>query len=164
VFSQEFFELAKDRLRPDGVLQQWVQLNRNSPKEIGSVIATARSVFPYVSYHAYGNQGMLIAANRPITENPQRNALLESRFSQHYGAEQARKFVDGITHSELLGQVGVEALIRETHPILNTDHNHFIEYSTPARVSSERDWISYNLAFFREWNERARPMTTSPAL
>jgi spermidine synthase len=163
VFSQEFFELAKQRLRPDGVLQQWVQLNRNSPKEISSVIATARAVFPYVSYHAYGNQGMLIAANRPVVENPQRNTLLESRFSRRFGADQAHKFVDGVTHSELLGQTGVDALIRATHPVLNTDHNHFIEYSTPARVSSERDWISYNIAFFREWNRRAMLLTDSRA-
>jgi spermidine synthase len=152
VFSKEFFELARQRLQPDGVLQQWVQLNRNGPKEISSVIATARAVFPYVSYHAYGGQGMLIAANRPIVQTEERNELLLERFSKRYGPEHARRLVDELAHSELLSQAGVEALIRALHPIINTDHNRFIEYSTPARVSSERDWVAYNLAFFSQWN------------
>jgi spermidine synthase len=152
VFSKEFFELARRRLQPDGVLQQWVQLNRNSPIEISSVIATARAVFPYVSYHAYGGQGMLIAANRPILQSAERNELLAARFSKRYGPEHARRLVGDIAHSEILTPAGAEALIGALHPIINTDHNRFIEYSTPARVSSERDWVAYNLAFFKQWN------------
>jgi len=152
VFSREFFDLARHRLQPGGVLQQWVQLNRNSPKEISSVIATARSVFPYVSYHAYGGQGMLIAADRPIVPNAERERLLINRFSSRYGVEQAGRMVDELSHSQILSQAGVDALIQALNPIINTDHNRFIEYSTPARVSSERDWVSYNLAFFARWN------------
>ena len=152
VFSKEFFKLARRRLQPDGVLQQWVQLNRNSPIEISSVIATARAVFPYVSYHAYGGQGMLIAANRPILQSAERNELLAARFSKRYGPEHARRLVGDIAHSEILTPAGAEALIGALHPIINTDHNRFIEYSTPARVSSERDWVAYNLAFFKQWN------------
>lgn len=152
VFSKEFFELARRRLQPDGVLQQWVQLNRNGPKEISSVIATARAVFPYVSYHAYGGQGMLIAANRPIAQTEERNELLRARFTTRYGAEHAHRLVDELSHSEILSQSGADALIHALKPIINTDHNRFIEYSTPARVSSERDWSAYNLAFFSQWN------------
>lgn len=156
VFSKEFFDLARRRLQPDGVLQQWVQLNRNSPKEISSVIATARAVFPYVSYHAYGGQGMLIAASRPIAQSAERNRLLATRFSKRYGPEHADRLVDELAHSQILSQAGVDALIHALNPIINTDHNRFIEYSTPARVSSERDWPAYNLAFFAQWN-RAQP-------
>ena len=152
VFSKEFFELARQRLEADGVLQQWVQLNRNSPVEIASVIATARAVFPYVSYHAYGGQGMLIAANRPIVQRTERNELLASRFTKRYGAEHARRLVDEMSRSQILSPAGANALIAALHPIINTDHNRFIEYSTPARVSSERDWVAYNLAFFKQWN------------
>jgi spermidine synthase len=152
VFSKEFFELARGRLQADGVLQQWVQLNRNSPIEISSVIATARAVFPFVSYHAYGGQGMLIAANRPIVRSAERNELLASRFSKRYGLDHARRLVNEISQSEILSPAGADALIHALHPVINTDHNRFIEYSTPARVSSERDWVSYNLAFFKEWN------------
>lgn len=143
---------SRRRLQPDGVLQRWVQLNRDSPKEISSVIAAARAVVPYVSYHAYGRQGMLIAASRPIVQSAERNLLLVSRFSKRYGAEHAGGLVDELSHSEILSQAGVEALIHALHPIINTDHNRFIEYSTPARVSSERDLAAYNLAFFAQWN------------
>jgi spermidine synthase len=156
VYSKEFFQLARRQLQPDGVLQQWLQLNRNSPREISSVIATARAVFPYVSYHTYGGQGMLIAANRPLEQSAKRNDLLAGRLSKRYGPEQARLFIDELSHSEILGPAGVEALIHALHPIINTDHNRFIEYSTPVHMSSERDWPAYNLAFFAQWN-RAQP-------
>jgi spermidine synthase len=57
VYSREFYQLAKQRLRPRGVLQQWVQLHHISPREVESEIATVRSVFPYVSFWYFGGQG-----------------------------------------------------------------------------------------------------------
>ena len=66
VFSREFYELAHKRLRPGGVLQQWVQLHRIGPREIVSAIATARAVFPYVAFWVYGGEGNLVAADRPL--------------------------------------------------------------------------------------------------
>ena len=49
VYSREFYDLARKRLRPGGVLQQWLQFHNISPREIESVVATVRSVFPYVA-------------------------------------------------------------------------------------------------------------------
>ena len=65
VYSREFYDLAKKRLRPGGVLQQWVQMHHISPDEISSAIATLRSVFPYVSFWNFGGQGMMVASLEP---------------------------------------------------------------------------------------------------
>ena len=46
LFTREFFELAKRRLRPGGVVTQFVQLYQSSPEAVKSEIATFVDVFP----------------------------------------------------------------------------------------------------------------------
>ena len=46
LFTREFFELAKRRLRPGGVVTQFVQLYQSSPEAVKSEIATFVEVFP----------------------------------------------------------------------------------------------------------------------
>ena len=154
LYSREFYELARKRLDSDGILQQWVQLHRIGPGAISSAIATARAVFPYVAYWRYGAQGMIVAGNRPLVMNPERNARLAERLgkSPDLPAGRASQILNEITHSELLSTGGVEDLIAHRKPVINTDHNRYIEYDTPRYSSSERDWHTYNIAFFRSWN------------
>src|SRR5258706_1372040 len=66
LYSKEFYQVARQHLAEDGVLQQWVQLHRIGPDEIASAIASVRSVFPYVSYWSYDGAGMVLAANHPL--------------------------------------------------------------------------------------------------
>jgi spermidine synthase len=157
LYSREFYELARRRLEDDGILQQWVQLHRIGPDAISSALATARSVFPYVAYWSYGGQGMIIAGNRPLVMNDARNALLANRL-QHcpdLSQERASQIAQEMVRAELLGSEGVDGLIASRHPVVNTDHNRFIEYDTPRYSSSERDWRGYNIAFFRGWEAKA---------
>ncbi len=82
LYSREFYELARKRLTSDGILQQWVQLHRIGPDAIGSALATARAVFPYVAYWSYGGQGMIVAGNHPLVMNPERKAWLAERLGK----------------------------------------------------------------------------------
>jgi spermidine synthase len=154
LYSREFYELARKRLDADGILQQWVQLHRIGPDAIGSTLATARAVFPYVAYWSYGGQGMIIAGNRPLVMNPERKTYLADRLakSPDLPPDRARQILNEITRSELLGSLGVDELIARRKPVINTDHNRYIEYDTPRYSSSERDWQAYNMAFFHAWN------------
>jgi spermidine synthase len=47
LFTREFFELAKRRLRPGGVVTQFVQLYQSSPDAVKTEIATFLDVFPH---------------------------------------------------------------------------------------------------------------------
>jgi len=42
----------------------------------------------------------------------------------------------------------VDAMIAELHPVINTDHNRWIEYATPRYNATSRDWKAENLAYF----------------
>ncbi|GAB3990531.1 fused MFS/spermidine synthase [Spirosoma daeguense] len=55
VYSKEYFELVRDRLKPNGLAVTWCPTGR--------VLNTFRSVFPYV---AYCDKLVLIGSNQPI--------------------------------------------------------------------------------------------------
>lgn len=148
VYSQEFYELAKQRLKPDGIFQQWVQLHHISPREIGCDLATVRSVFPYAALWFYGNQGMLVAANRPLTNS---ESALRQFQSSGLSADAANQLVNELEQARIVSSQGIDALIRDAHPIINTDHNRWLEYATPRYQASGQDWTAYNRAYLAKY-------------
>jgi len=81
LYSREFYELAKSRLRPGGAFQQWIQFHHITPRELAVEIATLRAVFPYVSLWSSGGQGMMVATDRPQRLTPERRAYMIERLS-----------------------------------------------------------------------------------
>ncbi len=49
LFTQEFYQLAKQQLAAHGVMAQWVQLYRIFPADVKLLLKTFQEVFPYVS-------------------------------------------------------------------------------------------------------------------
>jgi spermidine synthase len=49
LYSREFFLLARERLRPGGVMLQWVQSYNLAPEDLKMVVATFREAFPATS-------------------------------------------------------------------------------------------------------------------
>jgi spermidine synthase len=146
LYSQEFYELTRKRLRPDGVLQQWVQLHHIGPREVVCELATARAVFPYVGLWVYGSQGMMVASARPLVLSAARRQELAERF-------RSAPLVDELYGSMLVSPSGVTRLINEFHPATNTDHNRWLEYSTPHYQSSSFDWFSHNVRLFSQYQD-----------
>ena len=155
LYSREFYQLARRHLADDGVLQQWVQLHRIGPDEIGSAIASARSVFPYVSYWSYDGAGMVLAANHPLDLQATQRERLASMLHQHGGLplKDAQDLMDRILQGRLLSEPGVDRMILAQRPVINTDQNRYLEYATPKYSSAERDWAKYNVEFLKQWDQ-----------
>jgi spermidine synthase len=69
LYSHEFYEVVKRRLRPDGVLQQWIPwLPGEDPVIIGSISRALRDSFPhvrvFVGFEGWGAH--FLASMRPI--------------------------------------------------------------------------------------------------
>ena len=141
VYAMEFYELAKRRMAPGAVLQQWVQLHHIGHDEIASAIATARAVFPYVSLWYFGSQGMIVACDHPQELEAGREAYLASRLGD-------AGWSDRILRARLMSAEAVDTMVRELEPVIETDHNRWIEYATPRYNVSSHDWRTDNLAFF----------------
>ena len=49
LFSEEFFRLASERLRPGGIMLQWIHAYNLQPEDLRMVVSTFRSAFPATS-------------------------------------------------------------------------------------------------------------------
>jgi spermidine synthase len=145
LYSREFYELAKHHLRPGGVFQQWFQLHHIGPREIDSIIGTLHASFPYVSAWLYGGQGVLLASLEPQHIEPDAVAAALVYLRKHSADDAtAERTMSGIISSQLLDTSAVTHLAHTGSPIINTDWNRWIEFSTPRYNLSEVDWLTLN--------------------
>ena len=69
LFTREFFEVAKSRLSPGGVLCQWAHTYDISDPDLRSIVATFLSVFPNGSLWLVGEADvLLIGSTEPLTD------------------------------------------------------------------------------------------------
>src|SRR5262249_35071310 len=66
VYNQEFYELCRSHLTPQGILQQWVQVHHMRPRDFQVILNTAARVFPHVSFFLGPEQGLLVASSSPL--------------------------------------------------------------------------------------------------
>ena len=91
LYNRDFYELVRARLKPTGVLQQWVQLHHMRPVDLFYVLGSVRNVFRYVRLYYIGGQGIIVASNDPAAAHTAENiARLDrtpglKRFLSLYG-------------------------------------------------------------------------------
>lgn len=67
VFTQEYYESCADRLQPDGILTQWVQVYETTDETVELVLRTFLSVFPYASvWQPSLGDLVLVGSRRPL--------------------------------------------------------------------------------------------------
>ncbi|MEL7059898.1 MAG: fused MFS/spermidine synthase [Acidobacteriota bacterium] len=68
LFTREYFELAKTRLRDDGVFVQWIGLRFVDEALLRSLLATLLSVFPHLEVYAPppGNSLLFLGSRAPL--------------------------------------------------------------------------------------------------
>jgi spermidine synthase len=160
LYSRQFYELGARRLRPGGVLQQWVQLHHTSPREIATVLLTARKAFRYVSLWAAGIQGVIVCSNTPQRIEPA-GVLGTMRIleSNHVPPSVFCEYLRG----RLLSPDDVDRLaLAATGAVINTDRNRWIEYDTP-RFNFGPDRRELNLGVIHAF-ARPAPLAVHPAI
>lgn len=139
LFTVDFFNIARRRLKDDGIFLQWLQLYELSPENIHALIRTFHSVFPEVlifSPDPFSNDTLLLGSAHPIRVD---RARLDKAFSDpRMKAELVRAEVfepEDFLGLFLLGTNQIEKFVGKGP--LNTDDNAMIEYGAP------RDLITY---------------------
>ncbi len=67
LFTREFFELARSRLKPGGLHAQWIQGYTMPPRDFASVLHTLGQVFPhYQVWEMSLNDYLVIASDEPL--------------------------------------------------------------------------------------------------
>ncbi len=146
LYSEEFFELTKKRLRPGGVLQQWIQIHHLGMDEIGSIVATMRRVYPHVSFWLVGGQGILVASVEPQRLQP---GSLEAAVRTNPWREESPQATSGrlvsLLCSRLLSPADVDRFLAARPFRVNTDANRYLEYSTPRYNLDPRPLDAMNM-------------------
>ncbi len=146
LYSKEFYELCKKRLNQGGIMQQWIQLHHIGINELGSVIATMRHVFPYVSLWVYGAQGILIGS-----ETPQKiyADVIEKYFQENLwndpDKEKMKSNLKMLLSSRFLAPEDVDRLVQQYTFEINTDANRFLEYTTPKYNLDQKNHMALNI-------------------
>jgi spermidine synthase len=135
LYSAEFYALVASKLTDGGVMQQWVQLHHIGWRELAVTLHSVRSAFAHVALFVSGNQGIVVAAQRPLVAS--RAHLAE--LSDH--PEVASTLGEVSTLEELLGRILVsdaeldrfiaDGMAQGSGPTLSTDENLYLEYATP---------------------------------
>jgi spermidine synthase len=67
LFTKEFFTLARSRLRPGGIMLQWVHGYALAPEDMRMVVRTFREVFPFATlWGPTGADYLLVGTGRPL--------------------------------------------------------------------------------------------------
>jgi spermidine synthase len=146
LYSREFFELTKKRLKPGGVLQQWIQVHHIGMSEIGSIVATMRLVYPHVSFWLVGGQGVLVASVEPQRLQPAslQAAVRKNPWREASPRAAADRLVS-LLSSRLLSPADVDRLLAARAFRVNTDANRYLEYATPRYNLDPRPLDAMNL-------------------
>lgn len=137
LYNREFYQLAKTKMQPDGVLQQWMQLHRLSPTDILQIVATLRSEFRYVSIYEFGTQGVLVATNAAERAHPAPGATEALANAPRLAAVRriADSSIESMSGKRLLEPVAVDRYLAgvgiEPSLWISTDDNLRLEYDTP---------------------------------
>jgi len=162
LFSVEFYAMAAERLRGDGLYVQWLQAYNLDPEDFRMVIASFRHVFPHTWMWSI-NQGdfLLMGSRQPLLLDPNR---LRARFDASAGVRQDLGLLgmsDPLTIlvDFSLGNQDLDRLAKGAR--LNTDDRPLLEFSAP--LSLYRQTVQRNNALVDRTRTRGLPPLTPEA-
>jgi spermidine synthase len=152
LFTEEFFQLGRDRLTDEGVFVQWLQIYQLSTDSLRSVLATFHRVFPHVTVFRVegatkGKDLLLVGSRGPLPLDQLMQRTRERMGDGRVSAELARVNIKSeadvkawyVCDELRLGPAVAGAVI-------NTDDNMHIETTVPREafrplMQSNAAWV-----------------------
>ncbi|MGH9870740.1 MAG: fused MFS/spermidine synthase, partial [Candidatus Polarisedimenticolia bacterium] len=142
LFTREFFQQVTRRLRPGGILCQWVQLYGMDVPSLQAVLRTFASVFPHrLVFKGSPGDLLVLGSAEPITLD---TAAIRARMAEpRVAADLQRVHVDDLDDVLFRFRLAGDSLIRFTGPLdegpLNTDDNGLVEFAAARTLYREND-------------------------
>jgi spermidine synthase len=142
LFTREFWEMGKRRLKDGGVWSQWIQMYGMDDEDLLSLLRTFSMVYEHVVVYATIEDAdlVLVGSDRPILAGPDAAARL-LKWSPELTAQ-----LNDVGVNEALDVVSMLQLTRDDimdmteGAVLNTDDNMRIEYRAPKHLHVETSW------------------------
>jgi spermidine synthase len=134
LFTREFFEAAKARLGPGGLLCQWAHTYDISDADLRSIVATYTTVFPHASLWLVGEGDILLIGSLDPTE-PRLAAVQQAWGRPGVAADLAAVDVrDASTLLTLLTAADARLESYAANAPLQTDDRMNLEFSGPQSI------------------------------
>lgn len=134
IFTKEFFEVARDNLKPDGVFSTWFGMGRMDGLAVQSLLRAFSSVFPHYTVYFVREAGAyyLVGSMSPRPITPAR----VSRLAAHEALVEHEVFREPF-YLEARVVASADANSPPTAPgIVNTDDSAFVEMHSPRSSTS----------------------------
>jgi spermidine synthase len=136
LFTREYFQLGKSRLKPDGIWSQWIQLYGMDTEDLRSLLGTFSDTYNYVHMYStiYDADLVLVGSDSPLDMNANR---FQTEISSSPALQQELEEIDIFSSLDLLARFRLSR--SELQEIAkgverNTDDNMRIEYSAPLHL------------------------------
>ena len=135
LFTHEFFQLGKRKMKPGGVWAQWIQTYDLSPNELRSLLATFADVYSNVRLFRVDSADLVvIGSDSPLPLNSSHIDKAIGR-SKEVIADLNAIGINNSLDIISLHQFALETLLQFTKgAIINTDDNMHIEYAAPLSL------------------------------
>jgi len=162
LFTKEFFESAKRRLAPGGIICQWANAYNISEPDLKSIVATFTSVFPNGTVWLVGGDDVLLLASLEPIETAL--ARLPTNMKEPNVAKDLQSIGIADSVSILTMYIGGPAELGRyvlAAPIF-TDNRMTLEFSAPRQLHNRSAGL--NGSVLRKLPDRGRPWPIREAL
>ncbi|MCC6749441.1 MAG: fused MFS/spermidine synthase [Deltaproteobacteria bacterium] len=145
LFTREYFEIGRRRLKPDGIFCTWVQVYELSPRNIKAIYRSFASVFPY----AYAFSASTLSSDTYLVGSMQPLRLDIRRLKKAYAIPSVKKELtrgqverpDDLIALTLLAPNELSAYAAGAR--INTDDNALIEFGAPRDLYNHGKYDYY---------------------
>lgn len=134
LFTADFFEAAKERMKPGGIFAQWMHLYFIEADEFRMVLRTLASVFGEVQvwWLDEGDVVILASDSRPVLQRARFDTLLDGEFRDDRIRFSGSSTLEEFYAHYLVGTAAVASFAGEGE--IHTDVRPYLEYRAPRGI------------------------------
>ncbi len=157
LYTREFYQLCKSRLKPNGLMAQWLPIHMLAPEDYKSIVRTFQSVYPNTSLWYTNDYTLMLGASEEFTID---FALLTERFEDERVLDDLKQFhLDSPLAFLSTFVMGKDSLAKFTEGVeINSDNHPFVQ---PPRRRSEFVPAPENLLLLEESIESVFPLLSN---
>lgn len=148
LYTEEFYEAAKQRLNPKGIFAQWLQGYEVSSDTVAVVLTTLSSVFEHVEiWQTQGSDLVLVCSAEPLEYDVASIAkkLTNSTVADATLAAWATQSADGVLSHIVASKQFVDAVVEVRALPPNTDDKNNLDYAFARTVGQSFDFRIANV-------------------